>query len=276
MKTRQHILEAALDLFSERGVAATSVQDVAERTNADQATVFDHFRDEALLYTGAVQMAGDRLLQDMEVLVESNPTLAEALQEWIRALRLHKVPALTVITTSSHLDTFIAPVVDALHGRFVDFWQRQLELGRGLPDLRHLGSRELARVIVASALVFANASDGDNLAETGSAIQGVVSAAWMAVESERRSPNGSWPLRNVSYRPPADPLPGQSTGGASFRPRELEVLLEVEKGASNKEIANALGITVDTVKYHLKKIFKKLSVGRRTEALKVARDMRII
>ena len=63
---------------------------------------------------------------------------------------------------------------------------------------------------------------------------------------------------------------------AWFSPRELEVLREVERGISNKEIARALSMTEHTVKFHLKNIFRKLYVGRRTEALKVARELRVI
>jgi len=49
--------------------------------------------------------------------------------------------------------------------------------------------------------------------------------------------------------------------------RELEVLRLVAKGMSNKEIANALGISVRTVQNHLVSIFRKLDVGSRTEAV---------
>ena len=65
-------------------------------------------------------------------------------------------------------------------------------------------------------------------------------------------------------------------GSGWFSPRELEVLLEVENGISNKEIGRALGMTEHTVKFHLKNIYRKLRVGRRTQALRVARELRLI
>ena len=52
--------------------------------------------------------------------------------------------------------------------------------------------------------------------------------------------------------------------------RELEVLQQVARGLSNKEIAQAIGRTDETVKIHLKSIFTKLSVDDRTEAVTVA------
>lgn len=49
--------------------------------------------------------------------------------------------------------------------------------------------------------------------------------------------------------------------------RELEVLKLAAKGMSNKDIADALFLTVRTVKAHLSNIFNKLNVASRTEAI---------
>jgi two-component system NarL family response regulator len=53
-------------------------------------------------------------------------------------------------------------------------------------------------------------------------------------------------------------------------PRELAALRLMADGQSNKEIANALGISDRTVKTHLGHLFEKLGVTSRTEAVKVA------
>lgn len=50
-------------------------------------------------------------------------------------------------------------------------------------------------------------------------------------------------------------------------PREVEVLLEVERGRTNDEIAVALGISPLTVRTHLEHIFEKLQVHTRTAAV---------
>ena len=49
--------------------------------------------------------------------------------------------------------------------------------------------------------------------------------------------------------------------------REHDVFIKVMEGCSNRDIAQSLGISGDTVKVHLKHIFSKLGVHRRTELL---------
>ena len=52
-----------------------------------------------------------------------------------------------------------------------------------------------------------------------------------------------------------------------FSVREKEVTELLLQGKSNKQIALSLGVSVSTVEYHLKNIYKKLQVSSRTEAI---------
>jgi LuxR family maltose regulon positive regulatory protein len=58
--------------------------------------------------------------------------------------------------------------------------------------------------------------------------------------------------------------------------RELEVLELIAKGLSNRDISEALFISLSTVKGHNRLIFEKLQVHRRTEAVAKARDLGLI
>ena len=58
--------------------------------------------------------------------------------------------------------------------------------------------------------------------------------------------------------------------------RETEVLEKLLNGQSNKEIARNLELTENTVKFHLKKIFAKLKVKRRTQAIARARELGLL
>jgi DNA-binding CsgD family transcriptional regulator len=59
-------------------------------------------------------------------------------------------------------------------------------------------------------------------------------------------------------------------------PRERDVLAMISQGFSNKRIARALGISPETVKTHVKRIFVKLAVNSRTEAVCRAGSLRLL
>lgn len=50
--------------------------------------------------------------------------------------------------------------------------------------------------------------------------------------------------------------------------REIEILDHVARGLSNKEIARALRVAPETVKWHLKNIYEKLNVTSRIQAVR--------
>jgi NarL family two-component system response regulator LiaR len=59
-------------------------------------------------------------------------------------------------------------------------------------------------------------------------------------------------------------------------PRELEILEELAAGFSNREIANRLFVSENTVKTHAARLFGKLSAQRRTQAVKRAKEAGLI
>lgn len=67
-----------------------------------------------------------------------------------------------------------------------------------------------------------------------------------------------------------DPRPRERVDGAPtgpLTPREHQVLVELARGASNRQIAEALVVGESTVKSHLESIFAKLDVGDRHRAV---------
>lgn len=59
-------------------------------------------------------------------------------------------------------------------------------------------------------------------------------------------------------------------------PRELAVLHEIAAGCSTKEIATALGVSPNTVKTHVARLFEKLGAKRRVDAINRARELGIV
>jgi len=62
------------------------------------------------------------------------------------------------------------------------------------------------------------------------------------------------------------PVPSEQTD-AKLTPREQEIVRLLAKGYLYKEIAEQLGLSVETVRTHLHRIYEKLHVHTRTEAV---------
>ena len=59
-------------------------------------------------------------------------------------------------------------------------------------------------------------------------------------------------------------------------PRELDILEAMAAGLSNKEIAERLFVSENTVKTHAARLFSKLSARRRTQAVQLAKEAGLI
>ena len=58
--------------------------------------------------------------------------------------------------------------------------------------------------------------------------------------------------------------------------RSLEILQLIADGMSTREIAGALFVSENTVKTHASRLFDKLSVNRRTQAVQVGKTLGLI
>ncbi|HZM22558.1 MAG TPA: LuxR C-terminal-related transcriptional regulator, partial [Anaerolineales bacterium] len=85
-----------------------------------------------------------------------------------------------------------------------------------------------------------------------------------ALEAEMQRVEGKSPL--LSAAPMIEPL----------SQRELEVLELIAQGLSNDEIGKRLFLALDTVKGHNRRIYDKLQVQRRTEAVARARELGLL
>lgn len=59
-------------------------------------------------------------------------------------------------------------------------------------------------------------------------------------------------------------------------PRELEIIEALATGESNKELARRFGISPNTVKTHVARIYEKLEVQKRVQAIEKARFLALI
>lgn len=140
---------------------------------------------------------------------------------------------------------------------------------RALIDAIHLACKgPFVRTFVDEGPVIAHLID-----EVVNSVGQVESLPRDYVELLMQATGNDTPTAPIRFAPiQAEALP--STG--SFSARELEILRLTSENLANQEIANALGLAESTVKWYWKRIFEKLSVNRRTAAVRLARQRGII
>ena len=104
---------------------------------------------------------------------------------------------------------------------------------------------------------------------------------------EKQSRNRDHPLRDYADKllaafTPSDETPESKTNNLRAQiidplsQRELEILKLIALGLSNREIGERLFLALDTVKGHNRRIFEKLQVQNRTEAIARARELGLL
>jgi two-component system, NarL family, response regulator LiaR len=72
-------------------------------------------------------------------------------------------------------------------------------------------------------------------------------------------------------------VPAEETlKGLGITPREYEILVHIAQGLSNREIGEKLFVSENTVKTHSSRLFDKMDVSRRTQAVQKARELGLI
>lgn len=117
--------------------------------------------------------------------------------------------------------------------------------------------------------------DGDLLAQAihrAAAGEPVVSPELMGKLVAAFQSQGAPEVNDALAASPSDKAPAVASQGTPLSPREEDVLREIARGASNKEIARALDIAETTVKIHVQHILRKLGLSSRVQAAVYASD----
>lgn len=137
----------------------------------------------------------------------------------------------------------------------------------------------MARTIILYALVLAAATAALNWLEyryLARAFSGEIYFALIAVGFVAL---GIWAgTRLTPRRAAGEPFARNEAAIRSLglSPREIEILEALAGGDSNKEMARRLGISPNTVKTHVARVYDKLEVQRRVQAIAKARSLALI
>lgn len=98
---------------------------------------------------------------------------------------------------------------------------------------------------------------------------------WLGLRLTR--PTETVVVREVLVPAPVDFMRDQDKLEAlGITPRELEILELIAEGLSNREIAERVHVSENTVKTHSSRVFDKLGARRRTQAVQLGKELRLI
>jgi len=108
---------------------------------------------------------------------------------------------------------------------------------------------------------------------------------WLGVTITREKPSvqttyvgpsfSSGPSPELKFRPTYVPN-AEKIKELGLTPRELEILNLIAEGLSTKQMAERIFVSENTVKTHCSRVFDKLGVNRRTQAVQVGKQLGLV
>lgn len=136
------------------------------------------------------------------------------------------------------------------------------------------GDTDAAVEALDAALLYSSAEPMINsFADEGEAMYALLRARQSGAAEDDPAACGQIQRLIAMFTPGEPRIAGSSkrrTASAALSAREMEIVGHISQGLSNKEIARALRLAPETVKWHLKNIYEKLDVGSRIEAVQSA------
>ena len=100
---------------------------------------------------------------------------------------------------------------------------------------------------------------------------------WVGLQFRKKATNEANSTSTIPHQQETNsPAPITTQANDILTTRETELLALIAQGMSNKEIAEKVFVSENTVKKHLANIYRKLDVSRRTQAVSKAREMGIL
>ena len=132
--TRDEILEAAAQIFSQKGFHAASMQDIAEAVNLQKASLYHHVNSKQEILVALLDRALDMLIEKMEaVLAQPLPPdqkLPLAIQAYLSAMLEHRDLAVILLMEHRSLDAAHHDRHVPRRDRFEQLWRDLIEEGK--------------------------------------------------------------------------------------------------------------------------------------------------
>jgi DNA-binding CsgD family transcriptional regulator len=136
----------------------------------------------------------------------------------------------------------------------------------------------MVRVVILYALALALAAAALQWLEYRYVVRAFSTEIYIVLIAMGFAALGLWAGRRLTARPSNGAFERNQAAIRSLglTERECEILERLASGRSNKELARDLGISPNTVKTHVARVYEKLEVQRRVQAIEKARWLSLI
>ncbi|MEL7490378.1 MAG: response regulator transcription factor [Pseudomonadota bacterium] len=136
----------------------------------------------------------------------------------------------------------------------------------------------MRRTIVLSAIAIAGAAFILEWLEFRTLTRSLSTELYIVLIASGCTALGAWAGHRLTNKTPAPPFAQNEAALKSLgiTAREVDVLTLIAAGQTNKEIARDLGVSPNTIKTHVARLYDKLDVQRRTQAVQKAKDLALI
>jgi DNA-binding CsgD family transcriptional regulator len=136
----------------------------------------------------------------------------------------------------------------------------------------------MIRIIVVWALVLAGGAFALEWLQYQYLVRLFSEQIYIAIIAAAFAAGGIWVGWKLTARPAPGPFARNDAAltALGLTGQEMKVLALLAAGQSNKEIAQTLGLSPNTVKTHIANLFAKLEVARRSQAVNKARELALI
>lgn len=89
VKTREKLIEVARQLFAHKGVANTTMNDIAEASDKGRRTIYTYFKNKKEIYNAVIETESDRIVTSLRAIATSDAPPAERLRNFMLARLEH-------------------------------------------------------------------------------------------------------------------------------------------------------------------------------------------
>lgn len=156
------LLEAAIEVFTQQGYAATRIEDVARRAGVAKGTVYVYYKDKEALFQAAVRHLIGPAIETIEHAIEDFPGPSEQLVRLLLATVYKRVvdtraPALLrlLVAEGPRFPELMRFYHREVVSRAMGAWSKVLARGVGRGEFRPLAAMQFPQILMGPALAAA-------------------------------------------------------------------------------------------------------------------------